>query len=283
MPIIVLEGPDYSGKSTLAEEIKRNWLCRPHTTATIVHTGSPGKKPDDMDIRSWASEQTKALVTKIQSNVNSCLDDGHLVIFDRLAWGAPIYGPLHRKETNYREENFGDLGQSGFMHVDSVLARAGAITVHVGTSLHALLERAGQREDPYLDDNSEGKTREQQLQELWFRYHQFNANVGQYLPSSLEHPIFMGDFENPSVREDIELLIEMDSIEENKRNWIDQGRLRQYLQNIAHSAIAKSTESAVVADYLLDKAIYRQIKAKHNFESKDFLSSKRKNSDDMKV
>lgn len=267
---IVLEGPDYSGKSTLAQAIVDNWLNRPNTTAEIVHTGSPGPKPESMSIEEWKQGQISSLTRKIYKYLDVDKDN-HMVVFDRFAWGAPIYGPLHRPDTNYKDENFGDLGHTGFMYVDSVLAFNGGMTVHVGTPLHTILSRADMRDDPYLDDHAAGKSREEQLAELWFRYFQFAANVGQYLPSSYSAPVMVGKVEDSDVNRDLKMLSNMNAQAESKNNWIDQGRFEQYVWSSVRSKMSETTNSTLIAGHLINKAIDRQIQTQHSLHQKPFL------------
>lgn len=181
MPLIILEGPDYAGKSTLAQELLRTWQDRSsyqNMTGDILHVGPPSKKPDDLSLKRWATVQTSELIRLMEKHDPT--NPNHLIIFDRFHWGSAIYGPVYRPQNN--QDNYGDLGYENFMWVEQQLATHGALTVHVTTSLNEMLERAQKRgEDEYLAQSD--VSQELQLRKLWTRYMKFASNVGLFMPT----------------------------------------------------------------------------------------------------
>lgn len=265
MPIIILEGPDYAGKSTLAETIQEQWLARSteHNplTAELLHTGPPGSKPKKMSKDDWADSVMADLLNVVWTKMS--LSSTHLVIVDRFHWGAPIYGPIMRPALDYGKQHYGDLGHDRFMRIEMELANRGAITAHVGTTLSELVARSEGREDEYLDENAkDGDSREDQLELLWFRYYQFAANVGQYLPTSLDHPIMVGDYKSEEVVSDLKRLSILNKENLNK-NWPDQNRFEYYTYSGIHQASVQEIVTKNTAEYLISQAVDQRIKALH--------------------
>ncbi|AKJ72611.1 thymidylate kinase [Gordonia phage GMA2] len=190
--LICLEGTDYSGKSTFADTMLQEWLnAHPSHTGKIVPVGAPPKPEPGYDPRAWRAKLVTGLIDQLNEHHDpqNPLD---LVIFDRFHVGMPIYGPLFRKE--FDKDGFGDIGRSGFQAVDAAVHRHCGITVHVATPLFELLKRAPNREDEYLDANSDGMTREEQLSLLWKRYFEFFSTVGLQMDSFIGHAIDPRDF-----------------------------------------------------------------------------------------
>ncbi|QEM41615.1 thymidylate kinase [Gordonia phage Forza] len=212
MTLIILEGTDYAGKSTLAQRLISTWQDRStsdcHMTAELLHVGPPSKKSDDMSLATWAAVQTSELTRLIEKHDPK--NARHLVVFDRFHWGMPIYGPIYRPDSN--QDNYGDLGYHNFMWVESQLAMHGALTVHVMTSIEEMLKRAKSRgDDEYLTENSD-LAQELQLRLLWTRYVQFAANVGLFMPTFRKHPYLTGDWSLADQSDGIKELRSHDSL-----------------------------------------------------------------------
>jgi hypothetical protein len=103
--IIILEGCDGSGKTTLA-----NWL-RDELGYHIVKTGPPA--PGESTFKSY----TAALLEAAEAAVYN----GRRTVFDRLHTGETIYGPLLRGRDT--------LGIQGRDLIEALIAACGAVVV----------------------------------------------------------------------------------------------------------------------------------------------------------
>lgn len=121
-PIIVLEGPDFAGKSTLSAGLAA--ACG----ATIVPNGPP---PATGSIRQHYADQIERAAS------------GPGTVFDRLHIGELIYGPELRGQTRLSEEDLERL--------EGQLTAVGAVRVHVDVPDAVLLHRlAGPRGDDLI-------------------------------------------------------------------------------------------------------------------------------------
>jgi len=100
--IIVLEGPDGAGKTTLAQQLTLQFKL------TKIHVGPP------------TLEQIEGgLINHYASLLAAAVDRD--VVFDRLALGERVYGPIFRGRDA--------LGASGWVRFDRLLRAAGAVQV----------------------------------------------------------------------------------------------------------------------------------------------------------
>lgn len=126
--IVVLEGPDFAGKSTVAEALARQF------GGSIVANGPP---PPDVILRDHYLDQVYA----------AALAD-HLIIFDRLHVGELIYGPIYRGASQLSEDDV--------MSIEHALNAVDALKVHVDASDDVLLERLhGPRGDDMVRDDDQ--------------------------------------------------------------------------------------------------------------------------------
>lgn len=128
--LIIFEGIDGGGKSTLAEAIHNKLAVRGETVFRYAH-GVPTKPV--------LLEYTDDLVTYEPLA-------GEHVICDRLHLGQPVYGPLYRGEA-------GDsLGRGGRKFIDAFLNERGAIIVNLFADPDVLRQRYAIRGEDYLKD-----------------------------------------------------------------------------------------------------------------------------------
>ncbi|QOC28714.1 hypothetical protein IC744_15395 [Microbacterium hominis] len=111
--IVVLEGPDFAGKSTAAEALARQF------GGSIVANGPP---PPDVILRDHYLDQVYAATAA-----------GRLIVFDRLHVGELIYGPIYRGASRLSDDNV--------MSIEYALNAIDALKVHVDASDDVLLER----------------------------------------------------------------------------------------------------------------------------------------------
>lgn len=120
--IVVLEGPDCAGKTTLAEALTANY-------GTVRANGKP---PEDESLFEHYAGQV-ALAAKVPSE---------LTVFDRLHVGELIYGPLFRGRSALSTEEI--------CLIEDQLDKAGAVKIRVDCSDGALLDRYHSRGDDLI-------------------------------------------------------------------------------------------------------------------------------------
>lgn len=120
--IVVLEGPDGAGKSSLAAKIAQAVQVDPRCTVRVVHTGPP-KPGEDPSASCLAAVMEAARLSA----------EGQVTVFDRLHVGEMVYGPKFR-------------GRSGVTRrqadaIDAKVLDAGGLLVHVTASRDVLAGR----------------------------------------------------------------------------------------------------------------------------------------------
>jgi hypothetical protein len=107
MPIVLLEGCDKSGKSTIAERIKACWETR-YGRAEIIHKGPipPNKDP----MQEYWSELPRPEIHE-------------LYILDRWHVGELVYGPIYRGKSKI---TFGDA-----LRIQAAMERRGLVAIHM--------------------------------------------------------------------------------------------------------------------------------------------------------
>lgn len=131
--IIVLEGPDGAGKSTLAHQlVELHEVANGPGTAVIWHEGPP---PEGGDL--VTHYELPLLLNRDQ--ITSSTD---LVILDRWETGELIYGPLLRGRSR--------LSPGQALHVDLLLRSLGAIRVLVNPGLFWLDKRHDEKPDELI-------------------------------------------------------------------------------------------------------------------------------------
>lgn len=150
--IIVVEGPDFAGKTTLVKKLEKHHKSKGRTVS-VVHTTQP-----DPDTKLPLFVQ---YVDDIKYAINMQGDDG-VVIFDRLHIGEAIYGPKYRGTSQISELQMEVL--------DQLLTDIGALKVFVDTPDPDLLHRfRGERGEDFVTD-------EQSLLDIAEEYRNLLAN-----------------------------------------------------------------------------------------------------------
>jgi hypothetical protein len=118
--LIILEGCDATGKTTVARELAEDWGFE------LRHHGPPDRHP----LEEWGQQIADYKPTDRW-------------VMDRFHWGELVYAPHYRNRT--------DLGWHGFEWVEQALRSRGAITVHCTGDPQRILDRATALEDDYVD------------------------------------------------------------------------------------------------------------------------------------
>lgn len=119
--IIIIEGPDGSGKTTLAEKISKQ------TKYPIVHRSQPKTE-----------EEKKLMMAEYLHTIRT----GDNMIFDRCWYSEMAYGPVMRDSSviSYHE----------MYELEEMLAKTGAIIIYATGTKTALWERCQSRGEDYI-------------------------------------------------------------------------------------------------------------------------------------
>lgn len=85
--ILIIEGMDRCGKTTLVESLRKNYFLSPKIL--VHHSSSP---PRVSDKNAWEREHYRHLIT----SMNFLSHEGYDIIFDRFHLGAIVYGAKYR-------------------------------------------------------------------------------------------------------------------------------------------------------------------------------------------
>jgi thymidylate kinase len=140
--IIILEGPDGAGKSTMIEELKRHYLMQINSTPERVQVWRAGPFPE-------GSNPWTEYVVPISQLVPT---RDYLILIDRWHLGELIYGPLLRGQSR--------LSMAQRDWIDGYLKSLGVVMVYLRATVEELTHRLGERGDdlikaeqlPYLLD-----------------------------------------------------------------------------------------------------------------------------------
>ena len=130
--IIIVEGPDGAGKSTMIEDLKRQYLMRAGQTPESVQVWHAGPFPQDSN--PW----TEYVVPLSRLQVTR----GYLVLIDRWHLGELVYGPLLRGQSRLSPEQR--------VWIDGYLKSMGAITVCLTATIEELTRRLSERGDDLI-------------------------------------------------------------------------------------------------------------------------------------
>lgn len=144
--IIIIEGPDGAGKTTLANQLSRQ------TKYDIVHRSQP--KTDD-EKKHMMSEY----VAVIKSSKN--------IILDRCWYSEMVYGPIMRDASviSYPE----------MYELEKLLAKAGAIVIYATAPKAALWQRCQKRGEDYITSHTT-------FCQICDAYEQLMTTVPHYIP-----------------------------------------------------------------------------------------------------
>lgn len=133
--LILLEGPDGGGKTTLATALRHEWGAE--SSLTLWHKGPPD--PPD---RCPYEEYELALGTSAAVSVILALN--RLLLLDRWHAGDPVY-------QRYRPGQRTRLTSAGMLHVELVLSSLGAVKVMCLPPLEITAQRVAARGDDFID------------------------------------------------------------------------------------------------------------------------------------
>lgn len=185
MPIIVIEGCDGTGKSTLAQK------CAEHAEAVgtwdvrIEHYGVPEYDPEsDLTIGEQAMNQL----------LERLLDYNHFrdfIVLDRFHWGEPVYAPVFRPD-DCVHPLFGTLKYREFYHVENWLQTVGAVTVYCDAPLETVIDRVVTRGEPDLiNDSGDAQKKTEQIMKRYSTLLRYVSNENRRNPTAVEHVSLM--------------------------------------------------------------------------------------------
>lgn len=121
--IIILEGPEGAGKSTLAKQLSKQ------TGFEIVHRS----KPKDEEEK---KQMLQHYIDAIKQNKN--------MIWDRCWYSEMVYGPIMRDAAFITTQQMYEL--------ETLLAKTGALIIYCTDVPHLLWKRATERGEDYITD-----------------------------------------------------------------------------------------------------------------------------------
>jgi thymidylate kinase len=139
--LIVLEGPDGGGKTSLASALKFAWESWPGSRAgrqaTVLHFGPP-EPPDRCPLEEYE------LPFSLSPLHEQALSQDHLVICDRLHLGDGVYA-------RYQPSKKPRLSDAAMAHLELALASLGALKVMCLPPLSVIQERVAKDGDDFID------------------------------------------------------------------------------------------------------------------------------------
>lgn len=126
--LIILEGVDCSGKSTLAQKIMTRLSLQPNTTVELLHRGPPKSHP---------VQEYMIPLSEYKPNTS------HHIICDRWHWGEAVYPEI----LDRKSEMTSDL----FRTIEQFLAERGAIVILLDPPQADLTARMNTRGDELIN------------------------------------------------------------------------------------------------------------------------------------
>jgi hypothetical protein len=175
--LIVIEGHNLAGKTTLAEEIKAAALDAAGAEADIWHYGVPDP-PDRDPLEEYELDFLREYPD----------DPGKLIICDRFSLGDLVYGPLFRGKARMT------AGQA--LHVEMLLASLGACKIMMMASRREVIQRYEGRGDELVDLEDIMHEREMYAAlGSWYRYARWppagSAQLGRMLRAVHDEAVAM--------------------------------------------------------------------------------------------
>lgn len=131
---IILEGPDRTGKSYLAERLKG--ILESECEVLVTHLGVP-KTP------------TSALDEVIYGVFGSYVPGGiRHIVSDRHHWGCPVYGPIKRATA---DSVYGDFGRAGWRYTEMFVASRGGLTFLLTAPAEVIAKRIESEGEDYVE------------------------------------------------------------------------------------------------------------------------------------
>lgn len=157
IPVVIVDGPDFSGKSTLVEALERAWKRNFPSGRTIVYKNGPPPKfpcedgteidPSLVDPAVYGDFLMRRYIGQIESY--SVEDITTLVIVKRWAVSNFVLGNLFRPDAS--RDGWAELGERNFELVDEAFASKGGILAMLLPSPKILSTRDMMRQGTYLD------------------------------------------------------------------------------------------------------------------------------------
>ena len=145
MPVVLIEGVDGTGKSTLADAIVDRVKNMYPFETRLEHYGVPIYDHDsELSIGQQAINQ---LLERLQDFDNN----RDFLVLDRFHWGEPVYAPIFRSHACV-EPLFGTLTHKEFMHAENWLRTVGGYNAYCLAPTETIVQRLETRGEELLDN-----------------------------------------------------------------------------------------------------------------------------------
>lgn len=145
--LLIFEGPDGAGKSSLAALVA-DVLSAEGQPTDLVHFGPP--KFDPRDPRT-AGEQSYDEMMSHELVADYSPASGRHLIMDRFHMGCPIYGPLYRPHLNIHE-GYGEMTAEQYHRIDTWIRKNSGATYVMIPPVDLLFERVSADGDDYVTE-----------------------------------------------------------------------------------------------------------------------------------
>lgn len=143
MPVLIIEGCDGTGKSTLAERCVEAAQALGTYNVRHEHYGVPKYDPEsDLSIGRQAMNQLLERLTDFRFATD-------FLVIDRFHWGEPVYAPVFRADSCV-DPLFGTLHFAEFWFVEEWLRSVGAVVAYCTLPYDVAYERLHGRGEPDL-------------------------------------------------------------------------------------------------------------------------------------
>lgn len=144
--IILIEGPDGAGKTTLAEKLSKQ------TGYVLLHRSYP---------------KTAEEMANMMQEYMQVIKSGKNCIIDRCWYSEMVYGPIMRNETN--------ISYPDMYELERAVARVGGIVIYCTGNRKVLWQRCTERGEDYVVD-------EETFKDIYYGYSDLMNRVPHLIP-----------------------------------------------------------------------------------------------------